>query len=501
MLFEKTPLSAAEIELITTGKNADAVAETAMEDGALALYLTADVTPVRFVRLTWRLQTDPALLVLRDAWERSYADLGFVPVGENTRALPWYFLLTDGKNSAGFGVRVRPNAFVSFRLTPESLTALVDCRAGGVGVELEGRRLRLCEFVFGDYPAAAPFDALTAFCRLMCPLPARLPDFPVFGTNDWYYAYGHNTPAQVLRDAETLVAQSADQTVRPFTVMDDGWQQNGCAAPWLPSEAYADMAEMARKIRNAGARPGLWFRPLSAPPETDPAMLLRRGDRVCLDPSHPGTRALLRMDLRRFRAWGYELIKHDFSSYDLFGAWGKDMADTVTEEDGWSFYDRSHTGAETVLSFYRLIREETPGVLLIACNAFSHLTAGLTDLYRTGDDTSGRDWARTRDMGVNTLAFRLPQHGIFYLVDADCVGDADGTEPWEKNRQWLALLSQSNTALFTSVPHPTDEQTEDLRRAYAAVLRRHTLRPVDLMTNKTPAVWEIDGETVRFDWD
>ena len=479
MLFADTPLSSAKIELITTGKNADAVAETVTEDGALALYLTADATPVRFVRLTWRLKTDPALLVLRDAWERSYADLGFTPVGENNRPLPWYFLLTDGENSAGFGVQVRPNAFVSFRLTSDCLTALVDCRAGGVGVELAGRRLRLCEFVYGDYPAAAPFDALTAFCRLMCPLPVRLPDFPVFGANDWYYAYGHNTPAQVLRDAEMLAVLFADQTVRPFTVMDDGWQQNGCAAPWLPNAAYGDMAAMAQKLRAAGARPGLWFRPLSVPPDADPAMLLRRGERVCLDPSHPGAQALLRADLRRFRAWGYELVKHDYTSYDLFGAWGKDMEDTVTEEEGWSFYDRSRTGAETVLSLYRLIREETPGALLIACN----------------------DWARTRDMGVNTLAFRLPQHGIFYLVDADCVGDADGTVPWEKNRQWLRLLSYSNTALFTSVPHPTDEQKADLRAAYASAVRPHALRPVDLLTNRTPAVWEIDGETVRFDWN
>ena len=51
------------------------------------------------------------------------------------------------------------------------------------------------------------------------------------------------------------------------------------------------------------------------------------------------------------------------------------------------------------------------------------------------------------------------------------------------------------------MPHPTDEQNEDLKAAYAAVLRRHDLRPVDLLTNKTPAVWEIDGRTVNFDWD
>ncbi|PYT32182.1 MAG: hypothetical protein DMG58_10690 [Acidobacteria bacterium] len=36
--------------------------------------------------------------------------------------------------------------------------------------------------------------------------------------------------------------------------------------------------------------------------------------------------------------------------------------------------------------------------------------------------TSGRDWNRTRRMGVNTLAFRGVQHGAFFATDADCVG-------------------------------------------------------------------------------
>ena len=54
-------------------------------------------------------------------------------------------------------------------------------------------------------------------------------------------------------------------------------------------------------------------------------------------------------------------------------------------------------------------------------------------IQRTGDDTSGKTWERTRVMGVNTLAFCLPQHGVFYEIDADCVGimgaDPLGVEP------------------------------------------------------------------------
>ena len=37
-------------------------------------------------------------------------------------------------------------------------------------------------------------------------------------------------------------------------------------------------------------------------------------------------------------------------------------------------------------------------------------------LNRTGDDTSGRIWSVPDEMGVNTLAFRLPQHNTFIIL-------------------------------------------------------------------------------------
>ena len=43
----------------------------------------------------------------------------------------------------------------------------------------------------------------------------------------------------------------------------------------------------------------------------------------------------------------------------------------------------------------------------------------------TGDDTSGLQWERTRQIGINTLAFRLPQNGSFYATGADCAGISD----------------------------------------------------------------------------
>ena len=46
-------------------------------------------------------------------------------------------------------------------------------------------------------------------------------------------------------------------------------------------------------------------------------------------------------------------------------------------------------------------------------------------INRTGDDTSGLQWERTRQIGINALAFRLPQNGSFYATGADCAGISD----------------------------------------------------------------------------
>ena len=99
----------------------------------------------------------------------------------------------------------------------------------------------------------------------------------------------------------------------------------------------------------------------------------------------------------------------------------------------------------------------------------SHLSAGLFEICRVGDDTSGTEWARTRKMGVNTLAFRGAQHGAFYVADADCVGVTNAV-PWSLNRQWLDLLARSGTMLFVSLAPDAlgAEQRRDLKRGARA---------------------------------
>jgi alpha-galactosidase len=201
--------------------------------------------------------------------------------------------------------------------------------------------------------------------------------------------------------------------------------------------------------------------------------------------------------------WGYQLVKHDFSTFDHFGRWGPEMGRQLTDA-GWAPADRSVTNAEVLLGLYRTIREAAGEALVLGCNTVGHLAAGLVDVQRTGDDSSGKFWERTRRMSVNTLAFRLPQHGSFFSLDADCVPCTRST-PWERNRELLDLVARSGTALFVSVdPRCRDRAVDaDLRAALRTALdggEPGGVEPLDWLTTTSPRDWRVGPGRRRYRW-
>jgi alpha-galactosidase len=105
-------------------------------------------------------------------------------------------------------------------------------------------------------------------------------------------------------------------------------------------------------------------------------------------------------------------------------------------------------------------------------------------------------------MGVNTLAFRGPQHRAFFDLDADCA-PVTPQVPWEFAARWLDLAARSGTALFVS-PDPAalnDERKQAVRRAFAAAAQaRELAEPLDWTETTTPGRWRIDGREVDYDW-
>ncbi len=486
----------------------DIKVETELLEDKLNLYVIADKSHPKFITLRWNYKATEPVRVMGDRWERSYADLEWRSLnGEHF--MPWYFLASNGKETTGCGVMVRPNSFVCFQYDASGVTAWVDVRNGGRGVELGGRKILACSFVCKHYDGISEFQAAKEFCKVMCTDPI-LPKEPVYGSNNWYYAYGKSSYEDIMKDAEVIAKLAGQNENKPYMVIDDGWSVNSCAGPWKPNEKYGDMKKVAERFVEMGLKPGIWFRPLNdheafqAHPEWKIKRIVDGVEKTYyLDPSHPEVKDYLRENMRRLVGWGYKLIKHDFTTFDMFGAFGFALNGRITKYDDWNFYDRTKTNAEIVLDMYKLFREEAGDTVIIGCNTVSHLCAGLVEINRIGDDTSGRAWSRTRALGVNTLAFRLCQNGAFYMVDADCVGVRDKTIPWSLNRQWLELLAKSGSPLFASIKPAelTEEMKADFIEAYKInSVQTDNAEPLDWTYNKEPQKWLINGEEVEYDF-
>lgn len=488
-----------------------------MAGDALKIELRAQETPVRFIRLRWQFAAEEkrsGIRIYGDEWERGYGNMAWQGIRPE-RGMPWVCAASNGsdrnRDAEGrftecFGVMTQPNAFCLWQYDTEGVTLWMDVRNGGTGVQLNGRTLAVCSVVMAEYRNQSAFAALKAFYHLLSPNPLKA-DHKIYGSNNWYYAYGRSSHEEILADTEFVASLCTDSNNPPYMVIDDGWQPNPCDGPWhIGNERFPDMKALCEQMKERGVRTGIWIRYLrDLAQQTEgitPDMRSMR-DPEFLDPSHPAVLQKVVEDTRRLtQEWGYQLIKHDFSTYDVFGFWGFQRGGFMGTE-GWHFYDRTKTTAEIILNLYRTIREAAgEQTILLGCNVVGHLAAGLVHMNRTGDDTSGREWERTRKMGVNTLAFRMLHDEAFFDADADCVGIM-GLIPWSLNREWLQALSASGTPLFVSCKPdiPDEGMLADLKQAFArSAVQSDTLIPLDWMENSCPENWLLNGEEVHFCW-
>lgn len=478
----------------------------------LAIFLTAQTSKVKWIKLRWNnLSWDKNVRFLGDAWERGYGDMEWKGMNPN-RFMSWYFCAKSEAKSICYGVKVRPSAMCFWQVDSLGMTLFLDVRCGGSGVNLKGRVIKLADVIACEMRDCTSFEAMQEFCGQMCEDPI-LPKYPVYGSNNWYYAYGKSSESEILADCDYILNLTKDIENKPYMVIDDCWQEhhrlneyNG--GPWTKgNEKFPDMKALADKLVQKGVRPGIWVRLLLNEDENIKNEW-RLSHNNCIDPTNPEALNYIKEDIKRICNWGYTLIKHDFSTFDLFGKWGFQMSPLVTD-DGWHFYDDSLTSAEVVKLLYKAILDASVEAsngetLILGCNTIGHLGAGYMHINRTGDDTSGVDWERTRFMGVNTLAFRLPQHGKFYEIDADCVG-IDGGISWSMNKQWADVLAQSGTPLFISVrPNILDEtEKQELHEILkVASKQEHHVIPVDWEETTCPEHWQDKDHDIdcKYQW-
>lgn len=485
--------------------------------GSLVAEIQAPGAKLSSVTLHWKIPENAGSVILNDHWERTYGDVSWHPSNE-TEILPWYFMEHSGSGTNGFGVKTGSASFCSWQVGKDELSLTMDTRSGGNGVQLGDRKLKAAEIVtIKSNPGETAFQTTRRFTKVMNEK-ARMPKQPVYGINDWYFTYGNNSAKLILELTKMMAPMADGLENRPFSVIDAGWFRGPSFSPndccWgddmkTPDENFNDMGKLAGQIRQIGMRPGIWTRPLCGS-EKDPKSLMlpiingREANKPVLDPSIPENLERIKNYFKLYKEWTYEMVKFDFTTFDILGKWGFEMLrDKTMTTPGWSMHDTSKTNAEIIGNMYRTIRDAAGETYIIGCNTISHLAAGLFELNRIGDDTSGNEWDRTRKMGVNTLAFRGVQHGTFYATDSDCVGLTTKI-PWAKNKQWMELVAKSGTPLFISAqPEAIGAgQKATIKECFRLASTELPIgEPLDWMETPLPKTWKLNGKVEHFDWD
>ena len=481
-----------------------------LKNGALAVTLYPTERPYLRVKLRWDGDLTSGILCLGDGWERiglsKMKDLECVWTGfDARRRMPWYFHLYDGVALHSFGVKTGASVFAWFECDPSGISLWLDARSGGRAVELL-EPLVACEVVCREgREGEVPYRAAEDFCRQMCDKP-KLPTEPIFGVNNWYWAYGEITHDSVMDECDYLMEMAADAVCRPHMIIDDGWQLNRYShhfgsyngGPWDTTNAgFADMAKTADEIHAKGARAGLWMRPLLTclPVPHDAIGIRKASGGTILDPSHPYTLELVAKDVARIRSWGYDLIKHDFTTMDT--------VHSVFDSNGLpGFYDKHHPTAYIMRKLYEVIEEAAGGANVIGCNTFGHLVAGVHSVQRVGDDTSGKNFEVTRADGVGTLV-RLPQNNTFFSHDPDCAAFTSMVSH-ERNLDFLEAAAITGATTLASVtPHTLSrESMARIRGIYRMASEGGCgATPADWLGHREPTTFEAaDGRRFFFDW-
>lgn len=490
-------------------KTKDAESRFIIEKNLIKVCLNDTVNPVKYIVAKWKDDFADIKRVLGDSLGVAGGDLAWLPL-IHERRMAWYFLANNGEVTHGYGVKTGCNSFCSWQINQREIILTIDVRNGGDGVILK-EELLCCEIVECEgYAGETAFAAGNKFCAQMCEKP-KLPNRPVFGLNNWYYAYGKITRESVLEDARLANELCGDLPYRPYLLIDDGWQimrdDKYIGGPFIPNDDFRDMKEVAAQINKIGCEPGLWIRPLLTKDKLSKSAYHPRKTAsegvTFLDPSKDEVLDYVKNLVRKVSDDGYKIIKFDFTAPDMLTS---DIYDEIylrpeLTDDDWHFDDRSVTNAQICKKLYETIKDGANGSYIIGCNTYNHLAAGILEIQRSGLDTSGFDWNITRKHGVNCLAFRQIQNKAFFLTDADCPAFTDKVSI-EMNMRFLEASAMASNVLFASITPGllTDEQKRRVKKAFEMAVSATGFEPVDWMNTTCPSMYLYNGVEYSFNW-
>ena len=463
--FEEAACAACDVEY-----------EYKIENNTAKVIVYPSKAPVKYLKLRFRGDMPNISKVYGDQWERCNGD-GYPLEWRSVmphRALAWFCYVKMGDRLACYGVKTGPDCFAFWQVDTHGITLFLNlCSARG-GTDLKAP-LTACEVVelVGD-EGEDEYKVAKHFAKMMCDSPV-LPKEPVFGVNNWYWAYGKISRESVLEETDYLMQMCHGTKHRPYMIIDDGWQFNRTygkntyiGGPWIASDKFGSMEETAAQIHDKGAKAGIWFRPLLTLGDIpEEATLGYDFGGLILDPTHPYTLERVQNDSANLSRMGYDLIKHDFTTYDMLGDCIFTRRNTVNLcKSDRKFYDKSITTATAIKNLYSTIQKGAGIIDIIGCNTVSHLTAGIHSIYRTGGDISGRSFEWTARNGVNAM-MRLPLNDSFYRVDPDCAAFTEKVEA-SLNLDFLEMCAITGVTTLASVTPGilTDEEMKRINEIY-----------------------------------
>ncbi len=504
---EKTPFRFEE-----EGKNECAVKyDYIVQNDCAKIIIYPSGSPIKYLKLRFSADLSFVDKVLGDQWERcglnSYVEWRSVMAN---RVLPWYCVLKGGDVTACYGVKTGANCFAFWQVDTHGITLFLNLKSGEDGTDIN-EPLLACEVVQMVSENQDCYDVVNSFCAKMCDNPV-MPKTPIFGVNNWYWAYGDITAKTVREEADCLSQLCKDTINKPYLIIDDGWQYsrntlttyNG--GPWVANDKFVDMQKLAKDLDAKGVKGGLWFRPLLTQDKVlEECILSTNPNGVILDPTHPLTIEKVVNDVQNIRSWGYSLIKHDFTVMDIFGGMGlsaeKHSYSFCTGKR--SFFDKTKTTATVAKELYQAIQNAFGDGEVIGCNAFGHLTAGIHSIQRVGCDNSGNSFEWTRRDGVNSM-MRLPQNENFFMIDPDCAVFTNKVGV-QANLDFLKMCAITGVTAFASIQPNllTDKDLtaiSDIFKIADTNKKRYTIKNYDKNANPERFL-SCDGQELAFDWD
>jgi alpha-galactosidase len=256
------------------------------------------------------------------------------------------------------------------------------------------------------------------------------------GWCSWYHYFADVAEADI--DENLAEIHRLDLPIDVVQI-DDGWQAE--VGDWLDfSDAFASLAALARRIRDAGRRVGIWVAPFllgerSSTARRHPEWIAGApgrpvyagtnwGQRVyALDTTHPGALAYVRDVFSSLVSMGVDYFKIDF----IYAA----------AIEGFRHVPVS--GVEAYRAGLRAIRAVIGDAYLVGCGAPILPSVGLVDAMRISPDTAPHWESPTGEQAhpsgraaVVTGIGRAFQHARFWVNDADCLIVRPGVEHREE---------------------------------------------------------------------